>query len=210
MATLIDRISHQARVTIRNHAEIDATGNCVVYWMQRAQRSSDNPALNVAVEIANDLDKPAVVFFRLRADAHNANHRHYHFMLTGLREITAGLVRRRIGFALSDSPEQDILRFCHLVKPCLVIGDEDPLRRAERGRSRVERILSVPFWTVDADVIVPSRLLGKEHFAARTIRPKIHALLPQFLKPVSNPVARCEWHMPLPAHLIDPVKASLE
>jgi deoxyribodipyrimidine photo-lyase len=50
--------------------------------------------------------------------------------------------------------------------------------------------LAVPFWTVDADVIVPTRLLGKEHYAARTIRPKIQALLPRFLKPLPDPSAR--------------------
>ena len=33
------------------------------------------------------------------------------------------------------------------------------------------REIQVPFWTVDADVIIPTRLLGKEHYAARTIRP---------------------------------------
>ena len=44
----------------------------------------------------------------------------------------------------------------------------------------------MPFWTVDADVIVPSKLLLKEQFAARTIRPRIHALLPQFLVPQNN------------------------
>ena len=55
------------------------------------------------------------------------------------------------------------------------------------------REIQVPFWTVDADVIIPTRLLGKEHYAARTIRPKIHALLPEFLRPVANPKARVPW-----------------
>ena len=55
------------------------------------------------------------------------------------------------------------------------------------------REINVPFWTVDADVIVPTRLLGKEHYAARTIRPKIHALLPEFLRPVTNPKVRAPW-----------------
>ena len=44
-----------------------------------------------------------------------------------------------------------------------VIGDENPLREAEHWRVRAAQYLKVPFWTVDADVVVPSRLLGKEH-----------------------------------------------
>src|SRR6476620_11152554 len=121
MPSRIEQISRDSRVTIRNHCDPKSAGGCIVYWMQRTQRSSDNAALNVAIEIANELQKPAVVFFRLRADAHHANHRHYHFMLAGLREIAEGLLRRHVGFALSDSPDQDILRFCHAVKPSLVI-----------------------------------------------------------------------------------------
>jgi deoxyribodipyrimidine photo-lyase len=42
-------------------------------------------------------------------------------------------------------------------------------------------------------VIVPTKLLGKEHYAARTIRPKIRALLVQFLKPLHNPTAKLIW-----------------
>jgi deoxyribodipyrimidine photo-lyase len=75
----------------------------------------------------------------------------------------------------------------------LIVGDENPLREAEKSRQQVAARAATPFWTVDADVIVPSRLLGKEHYAARTIRPKIHALLAQFLKPVANPKAQIDW-----------------
>jgi deoxyribodipyrimidine photo-lyase len=68
----------------------------------------------------------------------------------------------------------------------------------------VARELVVPFWTVDADVIVPTRLLGKEHYAARTIRPKIQALLPQFLTPLANPSARRLWFRPRGVETLDP------
>jgi predicted ATPase len=42
-------------------------------------------------------------------------------------------------------------------------------------------------------VIVPTKLLAKEHYAARTIRPKIRTLLAQFLKPFANPTANVVW-----------------
>jgi deoxyribodipyrimidine photo-lyase len=42
---------------------------------------------------------------------------------------------------------------------------------------------------VDADVVVPTKLFTKEEYAARTIRPKIHKMLEQFLQPLTNPVA---------------------
>jgi deoxyribodipyrimidine photo-lyase len=64
----------------------------------------------------------------------------------------------------------------------------------ERAQAKVSAELRGPFWTVDADVIVPTRLLGKEHYAARTIRPKIRARLDEFLKTLPNPAAEVAWH----------------
>ena len=63
----------------------------------------------------------------------------------------------------------------------LVVGDENPLREPERWRRDAAARLRVPFWTVDADVVVPTALLAKEQFAARTIRPRMRPLIPPFL-----------------------------
>ncbi|HUA33760.1 MAG TPA: hypothetical protein VMA09_09170, partial [Candidatus Binataceae bacterium] len=43
-------------------------------------------------------------------------------------------------------------------------------------------------------VIVPSALLGREHFAARTIRPRIRERLDEFLKPLRNHAVRVRWN----------------
>ena len=192
----LDALEFDPRVFRRRPGEPDSNGACVVYWMQRAQRAQDNPALNVAIEAGNLLRKPVVAYFQLLPRSPRANLRHYEFMRQGIAELGAALRKRKVGFVLARYPEQTLLRFCATVKPALVIGDENPLRDAEQTRARVAAQLSVPFWTVDADVIVPTRLLGREHYAARTIRPKIHTLLPQFLKALTNPSARVEWRVP--------------
>lgn len=192
----IESLAHDRRVTVRTKGSPDPQGRCVVYWMQRSQRAVDNPALNVAVRTANCLEKPLVVFFALTPHAHHANYRHYVFMLRGLQDIDAQLRRRRIGFVLRRFPENGLLKFCSEVKPALVIGDENPMRGAELRKRNVAREIRQPFWTVDADVIVPSRVFGKEHYAARTIRPKIHQWLPEFLTPISNPRVKIAWKMP--------------
>jgi hypothetical protein len=38
-------------------------GTCVFYWMQRAQWAVDNPALNGAIRVANELGKPVREYF---------------------------------------------------------------------------------------------------------------------------------------------------
>jgi deoxyribodipyrimidine photo-lyase len=184
------------RITMRSAGCPDPKGHCVVYWMQRSQRAFDNPALNVAIQAGNLLEKPVVVIFQLVPRAHHANLRHYSFLVQGLLDIADGLEKRGVGFVLRRYPEHGIVKFLSEVQPCLVIGDENPMRQAEQHKANAARDFSVPFWTVDADVIVPSKLLGKEHYAARTIRPKIHALLPEFLQPLANPLAKVAWKRP--------------
>jgi deoxyribodipyrimidine photo-lyase len=161
--------------------------------MQRSQRAVDNPALNLAVEIANALSKPVVVFFAPVPFYPHANLRHYSFLAQGIPDIATELARRNIGFVLRAYPDHKLLKFCDEVRAAIVIGDENPLRESEAWRRKVARKIAVPFWTVDSDVIVPSKLLGREHYAARTIRPRITELLPKFLVPTKDPAARVAW-----------------
>jgi deoxyribodipyrimidine photo-lyase len=70
------------------------------------------------------------------------------------------------------------------------------MREPEQWRVKAASQLRAPLWTVDADVIVPSKLLLKEQFAARTIRPRLHALLPQFLVPQPRLKAHTPWISP--------------
>jgi len=201
---LLDSLLGDPRVTVRHSGAPDPNGSCVVYWMQRAQRAVDNPALSAAIQAGNLLGKPVVVFFQLVPRSHHANLRHYQFLVDGLGDIAADLQRRKVGLIVRRYPDHGLLRFCSEVRPCLVIADENPLIEAERGKTRIAEKIVVPFWSVDADVVVPSKLLTKEHYAARTIRPKIHALLPQFLRKVDNPAAKFLWHSPSTAFSLAP------
>jgi deoxyribodipyrimidine photo-lyase len=189
----IEGLCDNPRVTLRKRGAFDPEGRCVVYWMQRSQRALHNPALNLAIQAANLLKRPVVAFLSLIPNAHHANRRHYQFMLKGLQDVSQGLRGRGVGFVLRRFPDHSLLKFCSEIRPCVVVSDENPMAGAERVRNRVAREIQVPFWTVDADVIIPTRLLAKEHYAARTIRPKMHALLPEFLRPVANPKARVPW-----------------
>jgi deoxyribodipyrimidine photo-lyase len=190
------------RVTVRRADPVTAEGKCVVYWMQRAQRGRDNPALDVAIEVANELQRPVAVFFGLHPKYPNANLRHYAFLLEGLPETKETIEARGAAFVFRPYPAHDLLRFCAEVKPCLVIGDENPLRAPEQWRQSAARQLRTPFWTVDADVIVPSKLFPQEEYAARTIRPKLQRLLPVFLQATDNPSAHYRWPKPPPSQEI--------
>jgi deoxyribodipyrimidine photo-lyase len=58
------------------------------------------------------------------------------------------------------------------------------------------RDIEAPLLSVDADVIVPSCVIGREHYAARTIRPRIHAALERYSKPADNLTPVVRWKSP--------------
>ena len=83
----------KTRIQHLNDAEI-LKGKFVLYWMQQSQRPDYNHALEYAVQQANRLGQGVVVAFGLMDDYPEANLRHYTFMLEGLKETQAALVRR--------------------------------------------------------------------------------------------------------------------
>lgn len=198
------------RVTVRTKGDPDPDGRCVVYWMQRAQRAVDNPALDVAVRLGNELRLPVVVFFGLNPFITRANRRHYRFLVDGLPDIAAGLRRRHVGFVLRRYPQHRLLPFVADVRPAIVIGDENPLRQTEAWREKVGDELRVPLWTVDADVVVPVKLQHKEHYAARTIRPRLLEHVDEFLIAPKAPVAKVRWRAPRGVTSLEPTARLLD
>ncbi len=136
-------LSADPRVTIRRPGAPDPNGRCVVYWMQRSQRALDNPALDVAVEVANTLRQPVVIFFAPVPFYPHANLRHYAFLAQGIPDIAERARKRGIGFVLRTYPEHSLLKFCDEVKASIVDWRRKPHARASSlartGREETER-----------------------------------------------------------------------
>jgi deoxyribodipyrimidine photo-lyase len=193
---MLDHLTDDPRVNVRRHGPPDPDGAAVVYWMQRTQRADDNAALDAAIAAANALRKPVVVLFVLDPRFPSANLRHFQFMLEGLVELPEALAARGAGFALRIGGRDEVARFCSDVRAALLVGDENPLREAERWRSQVGEAVRVPFWTVDSDVVVPSALLEKEQWSAGTMRPRVLRHLDLCLRPSARPEAAVAWRPP--------------
>ena len=176
------RLSSQPRVQVRRGGAPRPSGRCVVYWMQRAMRIVDNPALDMAIEAANLLELPVAIFFSVIPNYPNANLRHYHFLAQGLRDVAADAAERGIGFVLRRYPENSIEAFLEEVEAALLVGDENPCREPERWRAVLAKRLRIPFWIVDADVVVPSRVFGRSYALLHHFRPHLKAELPKYLR----------------------------
>jgi deoxyribodipyrimidine photo-lyase len=206
------KLAKDPRVTVRRggvpSGSSNEKGKCIVYWMQRAQRGRDNHALNMAIAVGSALELPVVAYFAGIKNFPHANLRHYAFLNQGLPDVEEDCAERGVGFVMRRAPHEDHLKFFADVDAAMVIGDENPMREPERWRVRIAKELKAPFWTVDADVIVPSRQLEKAQFSAAVARPRLYGALKEFLVPYENPHAHVQWKQPHGLHA-DDVRADM-
>ena len=67
------------------------------------------------------------------------------------------------------------------------------MREPDHWRAKATEQLRVPLWRVDADVIVPSKLLAKEQYGAYTARQSSGDFCRNFCGPVGNARAKVAW-----------------
>jgi deoxyribodipyrimidine photo-lyase len=175
-------MTHPERITRLNQARVQ-TGDYVLYWMQAAQRIRHNEALQVAVAEADDLGLPVVVCFGLTPSYPVANWRHYRFMLQGLANVQRGLAERDISFVLQIATPPD-LAVTLGQRAALVVVDRGYLRQQRAWYAFAADRLACPLLQVESNVVAPvAAASGKEEYAARTLRPRIHRRLAEFLGP---------------------------
>ncbi len=176
-------VIHPDRIRLLNARE-PRDGRYVLYWMQASCRAKYNHALEYAILRANALGRPVLVCFGLTADFPEANARHYTFLLEGLRDARWGLERRGIPLVVRrgapDAVAAELAR-----EACLVVTDRGYLRIQREWRARAARRIPCALVQVESDVVVPVETASqKEAYSAATLRPRIHARLPEFLVPV--------------------------
>jgi len=155
----------------------------VVYWMSRDQRAEDNWALLYAQQEALLRSSPLGVIFCLAPGFLEATGRHYFFMLQGLEQTADDIESCNISFfLLRGDPAKVLPPFVKSCRASLLVTDFDPLKIKVRWREKVAAAAGCPVREVDAHNVVPCRFVsGKQEFAARTLRPKIHKLRDRFL-----------------------------
>lgn len=155
----------------------------VAYWMSRDQRVQDNWALLFAQQLALERKVPLVIVFCLVHGYLGATLRQYDFMLRGLEEVAAECQSLAIPFVVViGDPKEEIPRFAARAGISVLVTDFNPLRPNRFWKSSVLDRLTIPVFEVDSHNIVPCWVTSsKLEFAARTIRPKIHRQLPEFL-----------------------------
>ena len=158
----------------------------ILYWMQASQRAAYNHALEYAISVANERQKPLIVYFGITDNFPEANERHYRFMLEGLSETKATLNDRNIQMVIRhETPEIGVLTMAQ--DASLVIVDTGYLKIQKKWRDYVTARISCPFIQVETDTVVPiKQASAKEEYSAATLRPKINALRDKYLVPLEE------------------------
>jgi len=167
----------------------------VIYWMHREHRARDNWGLLLAQARAVELGRPLAVAWCLSPNIPEAGLRQYAFLLGGLRKTVEHLEALGIPFLLlHGDPGEEIPSLARELDAALLTTDFDSLRFKRQWLARAAEGIGCPLLEVDSRNVVPCLAASdKREYAARTIRPKIHRLLPEFLDPfpelVRPPVA---------------------
>ncbi|MBN1520577.1 MAG: deoxyribodipyrimidine photo-lyase [Spirochaetales bacterium] len=172
------------RVTMLNTGRTVA-GAYVLYWMQAAPRARDNPALAVAVDLANAQRLPVLaVHVRdgLGTPARTA------WMDSGLEETRTVLSDAGIGCLVLDDPGFRVVEdLCD--DAAALVCDASIARHYRRQRTSLASQLPVPVLDVDGQAVVPvAHASPKQEWSARTFRNRVSAAVSLYLGGTALPV----------------------
>lgn len=168
------------RIIELNDKEV-GPGRYVLYWMQASVRTRENHALEHAVRLANDIERPLLVAFGIDPAYSESTPRTLRFLADGLADVATGLGRRSIPFVVRKGPPDEMASELASDAAALVV-DRNYLGDPRRWRAELATAADVPVVEVESNVVVPVEVASdKREWAARTIRPKIHEHLDRFL-----------------------------
>jgi deoxyribodipyrimidine photo-lyase len=191
----------------------------VLYWMQTTHRAHDNFGLNFAIEQADALGLPVLVYHGLRHDYPWASDRFHTWILQSVADIAAGLEARGIQYAFwlsrsrgaftewpagrrEDGAEKESPDDMPLVpladRAALVVTDYLPTFIVPRQVRGLRRRTATPVIAVDSATLVPMAYHTKEQSTARGMRTVLMGALEHFLWPVANPAPKLRRRVELP------------
>lgn len=194
-------MSAEERVTLLNDAPARPGAKYVLYWAQINRRLDSNHALAFAADTANKLDLPLLVYEGLTYAHPFACDRFHRFVLDGIPDNAARARELGVGYvfyhrASRESPNNVLYTLA--ADAAALVTDDFPGYLAGDHNANIPAKIGIPYYIVDASCIVPMTIIGKQEYAAYTIRPKIHRLLDEYLHPVEPVCVRKKWTGPLP------------
>lgn len=187
------------RIRQLNHDKFKPERKYVLYWAQANRRVESNHGLLRTVELANQLRLPVLYYEELTCSCPYASDRFHAFILNGVPETAKRLNAKGIGYCFylpkHKNDANDVLY--RLGKDAAaVVTDDYPVFIPSQRNATAPQKIDVPYYVVDSSCIVPMSKIEKRQYAAYTIRPRIHKLLPEYFKPADELHVNHRYHGP--------------
>jgi deoxyribodipyrimidine photo-lyase len=174
----------QIRVTRCNDIPVHEKRDYVLYWMTAFRRTRWNFSLQKAVDWANRLAKPLVVFEPLRAGYPWACDRFHRFVIDGMADNAENLKKFGVEYYpyLEPSPDAGKGLLASLGgKACLVVADDFPAFFLPRMIASASQKIPVCIEKVDSNGLLPLKAADKVFAAAKFFRAFLQKELPSHL-----------------------------
>lgn len=169
--------------------KIEYKAGHVLYWMNRDMRLEDNWALLYAQERALELGVPLMVVYNLDPHFLGGTLRQYDFKVGILKELEVACKEKNISFQVlfGSDTEKQIVSFIEKENIGFLVTDFSPLKVQRAWLEYIVSNIEIPAVRVDAHNIVPVWIASQKiEVGARTLRPKLHKLLPSYLEDFPN------------------------
>jgi deoxyribodipyrimidine photo-lyase len=158
---------------VRIGGDDNPRGEFVLYWCRTARRMRANLALDFAIDQANRLRLPVVVYESVDMEGPGANDRNHTFVLEGVVPNAHDAAERglRYHFHLPREPKGagDALRRI-AGRARTVVTDDFPTSTMRGQVAQFAAETPAALWTVDGNGIFPMRSFGREMYAAKFFR----------------------------------------
>lgn len=188
LSTLSEHLRQRTRCVQTNAAHADnprenSDGQFVLYWMASAMRVDENPALDTAKSIAQELDLPLLVYQGLSQRYPFASDRHHTFIMQGVAELQSQFESAGISYAFHlQRPGDDENYLGQLAtQAAVVIAEDMPVDPQRRFLAALKRSCDTTILVVDTACVVPMQMVGKAHTRAFKFRDKTKRLYQELL-----------------------------
>ena len=181
------------RITSLNDEQPNMDAPYVLYWMIAFRRVNYNFSLQRAIEWANKLSKPLLIFEPIAIDYPMASIRLHKFEIEGIKDIQKKIKHSKafyFPYVEESKGVSDKLLF-HLAKDAaVVVTDDYPTYFVPQMTAEAKGNINTTYELVDSNGLLPIRIAEKEYVRAHDFRRFMHKNIEDFLVefPVESPL----------------------
>ncbi|MEJ2519999.1 MAG: FAD-binding domain-containing protein [Desulfuromonadales bacterium] len=185
----------QQRIRNINSKDLNPDGHYILYWMIACRRTRWNFALQRAVEVARELERPLVILEPLNCNYPYASDRLHRFILQGMAENLKAMQGQPATYYPYIEPQPDAgkgLLAAMSAQACLVVTDDFPAFFFPKLLDSAGSHLPMRLEAVDGNGLLPMRVTEQAYPTAYAFRRFLQKTLPQHLMewPAPNPCDR--------------------